>query len=264
METGPAIDACHFAPIVALDGDEPGRGPLYAVEVSLSRDAQARLDCAIEALINAGNAINAGQKNHVGRARGTGSGQRPLAVMVSMSLEELAGRELEAATAALARAGIPSDLLMLRVPQYASGAQAALLERVAATGVTVVVSSLVVRDGEFAGLAGAPVDMIELPPALVDDIDRSRDSAAHVEEWLQFAHNIDWLVLARNVSRPSQAQILRRLGCDLAAGPLIGAPVEPAPSAGPPEPPEPPEPVESPQPRDPRGRGGVPTARIAG
>lgn len=211
MHPAHTSEPARFAPIVALDGGEAGRSTPFALEVAGHRNAHDRLACAMGALIDA----RASQPD------------RPLAVMVSLTLEELEGIDVDAVAATLIPAGVELDRLMIRVPYYAAGARVPSLERLAATGLTVVVTKLVVRTGELGLLAGAPVDMIELPPALVDDIDRSREGAEQARTWLDVAHQVDWLVLARNVRRPSQARALRELGCDLAAGPLMGAPIDP-------------------------------------
>lgn len=215
VQASPAADLSRFAPIVALDGGES----LFALEVAPHPEAHVRIAAAVGAL------VSAHEDREQRRAR------RPVAVMVSLSFAELERVDLESLVRALVGAGVPPDQLMIRVPQYSTGAHTPTLDRVAATGVTIVVGNLLVGPGEVGRLAGAPVDMIELPPALVEDVDRSPESAQLVTEWMSIAHRIDWLVLARNVRRPTQARTLQRLGCDLAAGPLIGAPVEPTPGA---------------------------------
>lgn len=214
MQASHLADVSRFAPIVALDGDEAGKAPLFAMEVAPHPEAHVRIAAAVGALLGA----------HQGQPD-----RRPVAVMVSLSLQELERLDIDSLVGALKVARVPPDLLMIRVPQYSTGTHTPALERIAATGVTVVVANLLVRSGEVGLLAGAPVDMVELPPALVDDVDRSPATAQLVTEWMSVAHRIDWLVLARNVRRRTQADTLRRLGCDLAAGPLMGAPVEPTP-----------------------------------
>jgi len=217
VQPAQVAEPLRFAPIVALDGTDPGRAPLFALEVSMQREAHVRLTCAIGALIT---------------AHQCDPDRPPLAVMVSLSLQELERLEPDSLAAALVASDIAPELLMIRVPQYTAGAHTPMLDRIAATGVTVVAARIIVGSSQVGLLAGAPVDMIELPAALVDDVDRTTESADRVEEWMAVAHRVDWLVLARNVRRPSQALALKRLGCDLAAGPLMGAPVEPSYVAG--------------------------------
>ena len=147
--------------------------------------------------------------------------------MVPMTLYELERVDVGSLAAMLAPAGIPPEARMIRVPSYTAGTPAPALERVAAAGVTVVVGDLFVPAGTRGLLAGAPIDVIELPPALVDDLDRTPARSYLVDEWLALAHGVDWLVLARDVRRPAQADVLQRLGCDLAAGPLMAAAVAP-------------------------------------
>lgn len=211
MHPAPATESVRFAAIVSLDEGEPGRAPPFALELGGQREPHARLACAVGTLIG---------------ARRSRPDRQPIAIMVPLTLAELERVDVDALTAALIPVAVAPDLLMIRVPHYAAGAPAPMLERLAATGLTIVVANLVVRSGELGLLAGAPVDMIELPPALVDDVDRSLEGADRVQALMAVAHQVDWLVLARNVRRPSQARALQRLGCDLAAGPLMGAPIE--------------------------------------
>lgn len=207
-----AIDSPRFAPIVSLDSDVPGGGALFAMDVGGTGEAHVRLACAVGALLT-------GQQAHPGRGA---------AVMVSLALEELERLDVDSLVTALIADGIGADRLVVRVPQYTAGVPNPVLERIAARGVTVAVASLVVPPGDAARLAGAPIDVVELPPLLVEDVDRTPTSPERLEPWLGLAHSLDWLVLARNVRRPGQARALHRLGCDLAAGPLMGAPVDPA------------------------------------
>jgi EAL domain-containing protein (putative c-di-GMP-specific phosphodiesterase class I) len=221
VATRPVPDAPRFAPIVSLDGDDPGRTTPFAMEVNVRGGTHVRLACAIGALL----------ANHDNRPA-----PDRMAVMVSLSFEELERLDVDSLASALHADGVDADRLLVRVPRYTAGAPSPLLERIAATGVSIVVASLVVPPDAGSRLAGAPVDMIELPTALVEDVDRSPASAERLQPWLDLAHRLDWLSLARNVRRPAQARALHRLGCDLAAGPLMGAPVDPAvdPAFGPP------------------------------
>lgn len=213
MHAAHTTGSVRFAPIVALDGGEPARAAPFAVEVAGPREARTRVDCAVSELV---------------RARRERPTLRPTAVMVSLTQPELDDLDLDGITARLDASRVEPELLMVRVPHYVASAPTPTLELVAAAGLTVVVANLVVRSGELGLLAGAPIDMIELPPALVDDVDRTVEGAERIETWTAIAHRVDWLVLARNVRRPTQAQALQRLSCDLAAGPLMGAPREPA------------------------------------
>lgn len=217
MQPSPS-DAPRFAPIVALDGADPARTSLYAMEVGHQGEAHLRLACAVGALLDAHDADPS---------------RRPLAVMVSLSLVELERLDIGSVTVALEDNGVDADRLIVRVPRYAAGARSPVLDRLAAAGVTVDVADLIVAPHEASLLAGAPVDMIELPAALVDDADRHPGNTELLEKWLGLAHRIDWLVLARNVRRPTQARVLHRLGCDLVAGPLMGAPIDPSLGPGP-------------------------------
>jgi EAL domain-containing protein (putative c-di-GMP-specific phosphodiesterase class I) len=205
--------APRFAPIVSLDGRDHGRTTPFAVEVGGQAETAARLSSAVDALIAA----------HLAAPE-----RPPIAVMVTFSLDVLERVEVAAVAAALEDRGIDADRLVIRAPRYIAGMHSPALERLAAAGVTIAIASLVVAPGDESRLAGAPVDVIELPPTLVEEVDRTPGGLERLEPWLDIAHRFDWLALARNVRRPEQARALHRLGCDLAAGPLMGAPVDPA------------------------------------
>lgn len=218
MASPHASAAPRFAPIVALDGVDPGRTSPFAMEVGGHGEAHVRLTCAIGALL-----AHAPHAPHQGRPP-----RSPMAVMVSFTGEELERLDVDSLAAALVADGIDPARLLVRVPRYTAGPPIPIVERVAATGVSIVVASLAVPPGDGGALAGAPIDIIELPPLLVEDVDRTPASPDRLAPWLDLAHRLDWLVLARNVRRPAQARALHRIGCDLAAGPLMGAPVDPA------------------------------------
>ena len=75
---------------------------------------------------------------------------------------------------------------------------------------------------ELGLLAGAPIDLLELPAWAVAGLDRDRTAATVVERRIALAHHHDWLTLATDVHRPEQLALLERLGCDLVTGPAIG------------------------------------------
>lgn len=117
------------------------------------------------------------------------------------------------------------ELLVVRVARYDRADPHALLERLVDHGVTVSLRELDIGAAELGLLAGAPIDMIELPAAAVAAVEHDRSAARVIEHRAQLAHHHDWLVIASDVQRPGQLAALERLGVDLVAGPAIGPPM---------------------------------------
>lgn len=147
-----------------------------------------------------------------------------LAVVIELALAELVGLSTDDVCAVLARRGLGPDALVVRVPRFAAGDPTDELDRLADLGITIAVTELDLRGADAGLLAGAPIDLVELPPRAVGKADVAGGvgaSVAQLELAIGVAHRHDWLTVARDVTRPSQVAALRRLGCDLAAGPAV-------------------------------------------
>ncbi|MBE7454658.1 MAG: EAL domain-containing protein [Kofleriaceae bacterium] len=148
-------------------------------------------------------------------------GRPGLAMVVDLALAELAGLGSDDVCDVLARHDLAPDALILRVPSFAAGDPTAELDRLADMGVSIAVASLDLRGAGAGLLGGAPVDLIELPPAAVALLDLDGDALHEIELTAELAHRHDWLTYARDVARPEQLAALRRFGCDLVAGPAV-------------------------------------------
>lgn len=115
------------------------------------------------------------------------------------------------------------EAVVVRVPRFHRVDPASILEQLVERGVTVAVREVDLGAAELGLLAGAPIDLLELPAWAVAGLDRDRTAAAVVERRIALAHHHDWLTLAADVHRPEQLALLERLGCDLVCGPAVGA-----------------------------------------
>lgn len=141
-----------------------------------------------------------------------------LAVVVDLAITELVGLSSDDVCAVLARNGLSPDALVVRVPHFAAGDPTAELDRLVELGVTIAVGHLDLRGADAGLLAGAPIDLIDLPPHAVEAVDEVPEAFAELAAIIASAHRHDWLTVARDVERPAQLAALRRLGCDLASG----------------------------------------------
>jgi len=114
------------------------------------------------------------------------------------------------------------EAVVVRVPRFHRVDPASILEQLVERGVTVAVRDVDLGAAELGLLAGAPIDLLELPAWAVAGLDRDRTAATVVERRIALAHHHDWLTLATDVHRPEQLALLERLGCDLVTGPAIG------------------------------------------
>jgi EAL domain-containing protein (putative c-di-GMP-specific phosphodiesterase class I) len=142
--------------------------------------------------------------------------------MVDVAPAELRGDLVELIDALLGAYRLRADALIVRIPSYSCDAPAPVLERLVERGVMVAVREPDLRGVELGLLAGAPIDVIELPAALVDHCDRDRGALDRLGRRIEIAHSHDWLTLARGLDRLTQVDALVRLGCELASGPAVG------------------------------------------
>jgi EAL domain-containing protein (putative c-di-GMP-specific phosphodiesterase class I) len=200
VSTGP----CRRSPLVELTS-----GRVFAIDVSPSwgvHGVAACIDGAAHAL--------PGWRAQLRRPA--------LSMVVDLALTELVGLSNDDVCGLLARHGLAPDALVVRVPRFAAGDPTAELDRLAELGVTIAVAEIDLRGAGAGLLTGAPIDLIELPPRAVSAIDIAGIAAAdEIDLAIEVAHRHDWLTVARDVNRPTQLTALRRLGCDLGAGPAV-------------------------------------------
>lgn len=188
----------HFTPLVELP-----RRRLFGFAVCGATSAPARVGSALD-------------------AAATWPRPDPPTVLIDLELDDLVEPTIEAALAALAERGIRADEVMVRVPAYAASMSLPQLELLVDRGVGVVVRELDLRGAELGMFAGAPIDVMQLPAALVAEVERAPQAASELRDLIGLAHAHDWLTLACAVDRAEQLAALSTLGCDLVCGVVVG------------------------------------------
>jgi EAL domain-containing protein (putative c-di-GMP-specific phosphodiesterase class I) len=79
----------------------------------------------------------------------------------------------------------------------------------------------------LAYLKRLPVDELKIDKSFVLGLVTDRDDAAIVRATIDLAHHMGLTVTAEGVEDARALEMLRRLGCDLAQGEHIGAPMPP-------------------------------------
>jgi len=190
--------AARFTPLVEL----PGRR-LFGFACGVDAPAPHRLEAALAAAAAWPRA-------------------EPPTVLIDLSLDELALPAVLAGLDELSDRGLRPDSVLVRVPAYTATAPAPLLEHLVELGIGVAVRELDLRGLELGLLAGAPIDVMELPDDCVAVAHRDLHAAAWLRELVARAHSHDWLTIASHVEGGEQLDALTTIGCDLVTGPAIG------------------------------------------
>lgn len=190
--------SARFTPLVEL----PGRR-LFGFAIGVDAPAPRRLEAALT-------------------AAAAWPRPEPPTVLIDLSLDELALPAVVATLDELPDRGLRPDNVLVRVPAYAADDPAPLLERLVERGIGVAVRHLDLRGLELGLLAGAPVDVMELPDDCVAVAHRDLHAASWLRELTARAHSHDWLTIASQVVDGEQLAALTAIGCDLVTGPAIG------------------------------------------
>jgi EAL domain-containing protein (putative c-di-GMP-specific phosphodiesterase class I)/GGDEF domain-containing protein len=153
-------------------------------------------------------------------------------VGVNLSAATLSDRELPALVDQSMRTwGIGADSLVLEVPEAAMMAvveaerQQAVLTRLKALGCQVAIDDFGSGYTSLAQLRRMPLDEIKIDRPFVAGVATDRGDAALVRSAIDIAHNFGLRVVAEGVERPEVAEALARMGCDMAQGYHLGAPM---------------------------------------
>lgn len=144
------------------------------------------------------------------------------ALVIDAALDELTADVPALIGTLLGAYRLRADAMVVRVPHYSRDRAAPVLDALVERDIGVVVREPDLRGAELGLLAGAPIDCIELPAALVDHLDRDASALHRLGQRIALAHAHDWLTLARGLDRLSQVDALVELGCELASGPAVG------------------------------------------
>jgi EAL domain-containing protein (putative c-di-GMP-specific phosphodiesterase class I) len=130
---------------------------------------------------------------------------------------------------ALARQRVPPGRLVLEVTESAVMADVEVARRVltevAALGVVVSVDDFGTGYSSLAQLRRLPVHELKVDRSFVRDLDRFPDLARIVRATVEMGHALGLRVVAEGVEGEAALTALRDMGCDLAQGMHLGAPM---------------------------------------
>lgn len=201
----------------------PGRFIPVAEETGLVRDI-SKLAVASAAIVAA-------------RLRQRDVGDANLFVSANVTAEDLCDPGFfEHVSGALRAAALPPSGLVLEITESTlieNAEQAlAMLQRYRDLGVGVSIDDFGAGYSNFSYLARYPVQTIKIDKSVVDQLDGgdapSRDrgdrGAKLVKAMVTMAHALDLKIVAEGVETPTQADVLRDLGCDVLQGYYFGRP----------------------------------------
>jgi EAL domain-containing protein (putative c-di-GMP-specific phosphodiesterase class I) len=100
----------------------------------------------------------------------------------------------------------------------------AALRRLTAVGARLAIDDFGVGFSSIGYLQHLPVDILKIDRSFTRDVDSSPRAAALVEAILVMGAALDLRVVAEGIERPSQAALLRQVGCEVGQGFLFGRP----------------------------------------
>jgi EAL domain-containing protein (putative c-di-GMP-specific phosphodiesterase class I) len=92
------------------------------------------------------------------------------------------------------------------------------------TGVRIALDDFGGNYGSLAYLGRLPIDQVKLDAALIAELEQSERALRILSGVIDFAHSMGVRVIAKGVETRQQLRILRRLGCDLLQGHVVGSP----------------------------------------
>jgi len=160
------------------------------------------------------------------RARGHG----PQRVAVNVSVQQLrSDKLLEHVGAALQRHGLEGEALELEVTESAamSKPEEAIerLRALRALGLRLALDDFGTGYSSLTYLKLLPIQTLKLDRSFVHDLESNDNSAAICAATLALAHTLGYAVVGEGVETPAQQEFLRRHGCDMLQGFLLGHPM---------------------------------------
>lgn len=154
----------------------------------------------------------------------------PLTVAVNISALDLHDRDLpERLRLLLHQAGVAPERLALEITESTVMAEPdmarRLLDEVTAMGSTVCVDDFGTGYSSLAQLQRLPVQELKVDKSFVIDMTRSKDLAQIVRSTIELGHNLGLRVVAEGVESRDTLEALRGMGCDMAQGFHVSAPL---------------------------------------
>ena len=124
-------------------------------------------------------------------------------------------------------AGIRCSRLVLEVHEDAVAdptRMRRLREEAKAIGCGIAYDDFGAGQSRLAELADAPPDFVKLDRKLIQDIGQSEARQEIVRTLVRVGHSLGCRLIAEGIENPDEAQVCRRLGCELGQGFLFGPP----------------------------------------
>jgi diguanylate cyclase (GGDEF)-like protein len=226
----------HYQPIVALDtGRTCGVEALVrwprpdgdllspAMFIPLAEETSLIHELGRQVLVQACTQTRRWQLGH--------PDHRDLTVSVNLSPRQLTDdRLLEDVRTALGVSGLPAGSLVLEITEGAmmhdDVTAMAKLDQLRALGVRIAVDDFGTGYSSLSYLRRLPLDILKIDRAFVTAIG-SEGGESMLETIVSLAHALKLRTVAEGVETADQAEVLARLGCDLAQGYHLARPVAP-------------------------------------
>jgi diguanylate cyclase (GGDEF)-like protein len=151
-----------------------------------------------------------------------------LTVSVNVAAAQLGVANLDqVVTAALTRSGLPADALMLELTERTlideRPVHLRTLEALAAVGVALSIDDFGTGYSSLGYLSRFPISQLKLDRQFVTTLDHER-ARRFLAAIVAMAETLDIRVVAEGIETDTQLDLVKRLGCDLGQGYLLGPP----------------------------------------
>lgn len=102
------------------------------------------------------------------------------------------------------------------------------LERFRSLGIAIAVDDFGAGTAGLNHLRDVPFDVLKVDKSYVDRLGREEGAYALLSGVVDLAHSMDAIVVAEGIETPEQAELLRRMGCDVGQGFYLGRPMDQA------------------------------------
>jgi diguanylate cyclase (GGDEF)-like protein/PAS domain S-box-containing protein len=224
----------HYQPIVALEsGGIPavealirwrhrGRG-LIAPDNFISLAEQTGLIVPIGRwVLNAACQQAAAWRQELGR---------PLTMMVNLSVKQLEDPQLvEDVERSLERSGLEPEGLLLEITEsmiVEDEATIAKMKEIRGLGVRLGIDDFGTKYSSLSYLRRLPLDVLKIDREFIGDVTAGSPEASLIQAIVAMSHSMGLTPIAEGVEKPHEEEELKRIGCNLAQGFLLGKPGPP-------------------------------------
>jgi diguanylate cyclase (GGDEF)-like protein len=153
-----------------------------------------------------------------------------LDVSINLSAADLSDPELpELVRGRLRGGGVHANRLVLEITESAVMRETAravrMMEELRHDGVRFSIDDFGTGYSSLAQLKRLPVDEIKIDKSFVLDLNRHKDDAVIVRSTIELGHSLGVKVVAEGVETAESWEMLRQMGCDMAQGFFISAPL---------------------------------------